>query len=125
MPAASQDSQATDANKPLLDLFKLNQEFRSNMYRINLPIPALEEEGTTSKKPKLAKDRAHTIDASIIKRMKTHKRMDMNELLTEVIQALNMFQPDPNLIKQRIERLIQDEFLARDENLKNILVYLP
>ena len=125
MPAASQDSQATDANKPLLDLFKLNQEFRSNMYRINLPIPALEEEGTTSKKPKLAKDRAHTIDASIIKRMKTHKRMDMNELLTEVIQALNMFQPDPKLIKQRIERLIQDEFLARDENLKNILVYLP
>ena len=69
----------------MTDLFKLNEEFRSNMFRINLPIPALEEEGTTSKKPKLAKDRAHTIDASIIKRMKTHKRMDMNELLSEVI----------------------------------------
>jgi hypothetical protein len=90
-----------------------------------LPIPALEEEGTTTKKPKLVQDRAHTIDATIIKRMKTHKRMDMNELITEVLGSLSMFQPDPKLIKQRIEKLIQDEFLARDEESKNILVYLP
>ena len=90
-----------------------------------MPIPALEEEDTTTKKPKLVQDRAHTIDATIIKRMKTHKRMDMNELITEVLGSLSMFQPDPKLIKQRIEKLIQDEFLARDEESKNILVYLP
>lgn len=90
-----------------------------------MPIPALEEDGTTTKRPKLVQDRAHTIDATIIKRMKTHKRMDMNELLTEVVSALSMFQPELKLIKKRIEKLIQDEFLARDEEHKNILVYLP
>ena len=73
----------------------------------------------------MVQDRAHNIDAAIIKRMKTHKRMDMNELLTEVVQALSMFQPELKMIKKRIERLIQDEFLARDEEQKNILVYLP
>jgi hypothetical protein len=90
-----------------------------------LPIPALEEEGGTTKKPKLVQDRAHTIDAAIIKRMKTHKRMDFNELLAQVLSALSMFQPQPKIIKQRIEKLIQDEFLARDEESKNILHYLP
>jgi len=57
--------------------------------------------------------------------MKTHKRMDFNELLAQVLSALSMFQPQPKIIKQRIEKLIQDEFLARDEESKNILHYLP
>ena len=64
-------------------------------------------------------------DEPPLKRMKTHKRMDFNELLSEVLSALSMFQPQPKFIKQRIEKLIQDEFLARDEQDKSILVYLP
>ena len=90
-----------------------------------MPIPALEEEGSVNKKQKVVQDRAHSVDATIIKRMKTHKRMDFNELLSEVLSALSMFQPQPKFIKQRIEKLIQDEFLARDEQDKSILVYLP
>ena len=70
-------------------------------------------------------DRAHSIDATIIKKMKTHKKMDMTDLMAQVMQALSMFRPEPKLIKQRVERLITDEFLARDADNKNILVYLP
>ena len=85
----------------------------------------LEEEASANKKQKVVQDRAHSIDATIIKRMKTHKRMDFNELLSEVLQALSMFQPQPKFIKQRIEKLIADEFLARDTEDKSMLVYLP
>lgn len=86
MPASSQVTEKSPE-----DRFLLNGQFKSNQFRINLPIPSLEEDGTTTKRPKLVQDRAHTIDATIIKRMKTHKRMDMNELLTEVVSALSMF----------------------------------
>ena len=59
----------------------------------------LEEEGTGVKKQKVVQDRAHSIDATIIKRMKTHKKMEFNELLSEVLSALSMFQPQPKFIK--------------------------
>jgi len=51
----------------------------------------LEEESTGVKKQKVVQDRAHSIDATIIKRMKTYKKMEFNDLLTEVISALSMF----------------------------------
>ena len=57
--------------------------------------------------------------------MKTKKKMEFNDLLSEVLQALSMFQPQPKFIKQRIEKLIADEFLARDTEDKSMLVYLP
>ena len=69
----------------------MNNQFRSNQFRLNLDIPTLEEEGSNIKKQKVVQDRAHSIDATIIKRMKTNKKMDFNELLSEVLQALSMF----------------------------------
>lgn len=88
-------------------------------------MPTLEEDSNANKKQKVVQDRAHSIDATIIKRMKTNKKMDFNELLSEVLQALSMFQPQPKFIKQRIEKLITDEFLARDTEDRSMLVYLP
>lgn len=118
---SSQQSSATASEAR----FVLNDQFRSNQFRLNLPMPVYEGDGTAVKKQKVVQDRAHSIDATIIKRMKTHKKMDFNELLTEVLQALSMFQPQPKFIKQRIEKLITDEFLARDAEDKSIIVYLP
>ena len=47
--------------------FILNTAFKSNLFRLNLPIPALEEDGTTTKKEKVEQNRAHSIDATIVK----------------------------------------------------------
>lgn len=54
-PSSSQQSNSeTVARAPSLqDRFMLNLDFRSNQFRLNLPIPALEEEGNTTKKPKV------------------------------------------------------------------------
>ena len=50
--------------------------------------------------------------------------MSFSELLSSVVQALSMFQPKSSFVKQRIEKLIQDEYIARDAEDKSILVYL-
>ena len=107
------------------DRFHFNENFKSNQYRLNLPIPAIEEEATQTKKTKIVQDRAHAVDATIVKRMKTNKRMEFKDLLAEVMQALSMFQPQPQFVKQRIEKLIADEFLARDAEDRAILIYMP
>ena len=122
----STDNEAGQGSSSILDTrFHLNLNFRSNQFRLNLPIPAIEDEGTQTKKTKIVKDRAHAVDATIVKRMKTNKRMDYKDLMTEVLQALSMFQPQPHFVKQRIEKLVEDEFLARDADDRSILVYMP
>ena len=40
-------------SKGILEKFHLNKEFRSNQFRLNLPIPQLEEEGSQTKKTKV------------------------------------------------------------------------
>ena len=125
--SSSQQTVNNDAANRLQDRFTLNFSFTTNQYRINLAIPTLEDEGSGTQKPKqkVVQDRAHTIDAAIIKRMKADKRMEYNQLLTQVLAALSMFQPEPAFVKKRVEKLINDEFLARDQNDRSILVYLP
>lgn len=125
--SSSQQTVNNDTANRLQDRFTLNFSFTTNQYRINLAIPTLEDEGSGTQKPKqkVVQDRAHTIDAAIIKRMKADKRMEYNQLLTQVLAALSMFQPEPAFVKKRVEKLINDEFLARDQNDRSILVYLP
>lgn len=47
----------------------------------------------------------------------------MTNLMTEVLQTLHMFKPSPKFIKTKIERLIEQDFLIRDEDDKSILLY--
>lgn len=56
--------------------------------------------------------------------MKSRKRLDHNSLVTEVITTLQMFKPHPTVIKQKIEHLIDREYLERDPDDKTIYRYL-
>ena len=54
----SQVSQVSESNEgsrvpASQERFLLNTAFKSNLFRLNLPIPALEEDGTTTKKEKV------------------------------------------------------------------------
>lgn len=49
--------------------------------------------------------------------MKTRKTLDNNNLVAEVTKQLsNRFRPTPQLIKKRIESLIEREYLERAED---------
>ena len=68
----------------------MNELFTTNFIRLNLPIPALEE---VYKKEKVTEERVHAIDSTIIRIMKTRKRLEMATLITEVLGASTLFKP--------------------------------
>ena len=51
--AASMSQTSHEGGKGVLEKFHLNKEFKSNQFRLNLPIPQLEEEGSQTKKTKV------------------------------------------------------------------------
>ena len=55
------------------------------------------------------------IDSCIIRIMKARKSLDHLALFNETVKMLqNCFLPEPKLIKRRIERLIDTQYLERD-----------
>ena len=66
---------------------------------------------------KVDEDRKPQIDAALVRVMKSRKEMDHNALIAEVTSQLSArFLPSPNVIKKRIESLIEREFLERDKD---------
>ncbi len=53
--------------------------------------------------------------------MKGRRKERHNELINEVIKQINSFKPDPIMIKQQIEWLIESDYLMRDEKDKYLL----
>jgi hypothetical protein len=70
-------------------------------------------------------ERQNIIDAVIVRIMKARKTEKFNQLLEDVIKQINMFLPQPAMIKQRIESLIEREYLKRDDADKTKFIYLP
>lgn len=64
------------------------------------------------------RQRATILQATIVKIMKGRKREKHNELIMEVIKLINLFKPDPVMIKQQIEWLIESDYMMRDEKDK-------
>lgn len=56
--------------------------------------------------------------------MKGRRKLDHLSLVQEVLTTLQMFKPSPVLIKQKIEHLIERDFLERDQADKSIYNYL-
>ena len=82
------------------DIFVVNDKFTSQVKKVSLPIPQIEE---IYKREIIQEDRSIAIEAAIVRIMKSRKRADHNGLLQEVISTLQMFKPHPQLIKQKIE----------------------
>ena len=56
--------------------------------------------------------------------MKSRKKLDHTNLVQEVMQSLQIFKPHPSVIKQKIEQLIEREYLERDPDERSIYRYL-
>lgn len=64
------------------------------------------------------------MDAAVVRIMKTRKQLRHNLLVAEVIQQLSArFKPKPNDIKKRIEALIEQEYMERDEKDRSTYLY--
>ena len=70
-------------------------------------------------------DRKHYLDAAIVRVMKAKKNMRHEALVAATIDAVNKhFTPNVRMIKERIERLIEEEYMRRDDEDDSLFVYV-
>ena len=70
-------------------------------------------------------ERKNIIDAVVVRIMKARKTEKHNQLIEDVIKQISIFLAQPPMIKERIENLIEREYLKRDEQDRSKYIYLP
>ena len=76
---------------------------------------------STMNTKRVEEDRTIAIEAAIVRIMKARKTLQHQQLLSEVLAQLNFFNPNPRVVKKRIEALIEREYLERSSD--NAQVY--
>ena len=103
------------------DKFRYNEEFTSNFKRIKVGVVSagnkVENDRERQQTEKKNNDsRGFVIEAAVVRIMKQRKELAHAQLLTETLTQLSQqFKPDVNMIKKRIESLIEREYLERME----------
>lgn len=70
-------------------------------------------------------DRKHYLDAAIVRIMKAKKELPYEQLKMLTIDAMkNHFKPPVEVIKQRIDYLVENEYLERSKTDKNTFLYV-
>lgn len=75
------------------------------------------------KKERITQDRSHAVDAALVRIMKSRKQMKLNDLRLDVVTLMQTFKPDDALIRKRMESLIEREYMERDKNDANLIIY--
>lgn len=105
------------------DVISVNDAFSVPTRKVKIPPPVAGTEETHNK-AKVEEDRSFSIEAAIVRVMKTRKVLQHQQLVAEVVEHLTLFKPNPKAIKQRIENLIEREFLERDPDNPSLYKYL-
>jgi hypothetical protein len=115
---------STDRTINPSDVFTVNEGFTTQ--KRNFKIPAcLKVSAETVTKNVMDEQRNHSIDACLVRVMKARKTLEHNELTVECISQLSsLFKPVVKVIKQRIEILIIQEYLKRNEEANNVYEYV-
>lgn len=107
------------------DIFSVNEEFYSSKVSLKIAKTNFGELKPYKAKEKVDRDRKHHIEACIVRIMKIRKKLDHDQLVIEVTAQLSrIFVPQLKDIKERIEGLIEREFLARSDEDKKVYTYL-
>lgn len=110
------------------DVYALNPQFKHNMYKIKVPTATAKENKLAEKADvadKVDEDRRHMVEATIVKVMKTRRKIEHNALIAEATKILlQKFNPDPTMIKKRIESLIDREYMERDAEDRRFYKYI-
>ena len=82
-------------------------------------------EQTAKELEAIAKERGAVIDSKIVAIMKTKKQYRYAELVPNVMEMISMFKAQPPMIRLRIEHLINNDYMKRDDKEKGLYIYLP
>lgn len=120
------------------DTFTYNSNYSSKLKRVKVPLVSMKDclsskqlaaEATGIAKSAVPapveEDRRHLVEASIVRVMKSRKTLHHNDLIAEVTRQLSVrFVPSPPFIKQRIESLIEREYLERSSSDRRVYKYM-
>lgn len=101
------------------DTFSLNASFTEPKYRIKINTLQLKETAAENKETheRVAADRNYETQAAIVRILKARKRIAHSELVAETIKVTRSRGTlDVPGIKRNIDRLIEKEFLEREED---------
>lgn len=107
--------------------FVANEKFKSRLIKVKIYPVILKETSTQVKqtKEKLNEERKWALDATIVRVMKTRKTLQHRDLVVECTKQLqSRFLPSPELIKKRIESLIERDYLERSKKSRSTYNYL-
>ncbi|KAG2325241.1 hypothetical protein Bca52824_007969 [Brassica carinata] len=105
------------------DVFEVNSKFTARISRVKIPLSYVDERKKVVED--VDNDRRYAIDASIVRIMKGKKVLGHEQLVSECVKQLSgMFKPDVKAIKNRIEELIERDYLERDKMNFNMFRYL-
>ncbi|EDV25026.1 uncharacterized protein TRIADDRAFT_24784 [Trichoplax adhaerens] len=83
------------------------------------------EKGNEEENKEIASLRMLRTQEAIIKIMKMRKRLRFGQLQTELVNVLkNMFFPQKAVVKDQLEKLIEENYIKRDEQDLNTFIYL-
>lgn len=110
----------------------LNMNFTNNESKLNLNYKCKDKTKAKEEEKKdkevshfILEDRKYQIDASLIHVLKKYKKLSFDELKNKVtVEVKNYFIPEIHLLKQRLENLIDRNFIERDENNPDIYIYI-
>ena len=103
------------------DTFTANKKFKNNNKRVKIPMASLDSNVNVKK---VTEDRSVTIDAALVRIMKSRKTMSHQTLVAEVLAQLTLFKPQAKQVKKRIESLLEREYLERSEDTPGTYNYL-
>lgn len=109
------------------DQVRLNPKFQpknKNSRRVMVHLKKFRKPFATTE-AKEPPERVFQIDATIIRTMKTHHKLNHNKLISNVVEQLqHRFTPRPQQIKKRIETLIEQAYMKRDDEDRGVYIYL-
>ena len=107
------------------DTFHFNDSFTHPLYKIKINQIQLKETQEENKKTneQVLQDRAHLIDAAVVRTMKTRKTLSHKLLINEIMIQLK-FAVKSSDLKKRIESLIEREYLERSSENREVYNYL-
>ncbi|KAJ1862309.1 ubiquitin ligase (cullin) of SCF [Coemansia sp. RSA 2703] len=106
--------------------FVLNADFKSKRMRLNLSAAKKSEQKKDAEDTmnSVMTDRMLTIQAAIVRIMKTRKTLSHRQLVEDTISQIKLFQAAVGDIKKAIDVLIDKEYLKRSDENHNVYDYL-
>ena len=110
------------------DAFSFNPSFSSKLFKVRVGTVSAAREGEAERVEthhRVEEDRKPVIEAAVVRVMKVRRSLDHNTLVAEVSRQLSSrFLPNPAVVKQRIESLIEREFLEREPTDRRVYRYV-